>query len=192
MKSILFQDDLVRAVREGRKTQTRRLMKPQPNLSGRTWFWHGQQMEFWKAPHQPGDVLYVKESVYIDDRYPNIVGEKIPKVRPNWLIDDQIHYRCDGDIEGAKWSNKLFMPAWLARTFIRIESVRVERVQEITPADAIAEGIPAVSMWELDCESESPVRAFAAKWNKINGRGSWEANPFVWVYQFRLTEKTNG
>jgi hypothetical protein len=89
------------------------------------------------------------------------------------------------------------MPRWASRITLEITSVRVERLQEISEADAKAEGIhkPAGSQfWYADprenvLPSMSPVGGYWNLWNSINGPGSWDANPWVWVIEFRRVEK---
>jgi hypothetical protein len=86
------------------------------------------------------------------------------------------------------WAGKLrpaiFLPRWASRITLRITDVHVERLQAITPADAIAEGCSPVSLNSLDCDSRSPVMEYRGIWERINGDGSWQQNPFVWVITF--------
>jgi hypothetical protein len=76
------------------------------------------------------------------------------------------------------------MPRWASRITLEIEAVRVERLQDISDHDAICEGIPDYPDFSLD----SPVHDYSALWESINGRGSWDRNPWVWVIQFKRYE----
>ena len=113
-------------------------------------------------------------------------------VTTNWTINN---FPACGE-----WKNKLFMPEYAARYFIEITAVRAERLQDITEEDCMKEGIiPNFSLtggrWhyfipdKLNEPYHSPVEAYAALIDKISGKGTWEKNPFVWVYDFRLIEK---
>jgi hypothetical protein len=81
--------------------------------------------------------------------------------------------------------NGRFLPAWASRITLEIVSVRVERLQEISRGDAMAEGCPFANM----ADGPNPRDWYAELWESINGPGSWDANPFVWVVEFRRVEK---
>lgn len=113
-------------------------------------------------------------------------------VTTNWTINN---FPACGE-----WKNKLFIPEWAARYFIEITAVRAERLQDITEEDCMKEGIiPNFSLtggrWhyfipdKLNEPYHSPVEAYASLINNTNGKGIWEKNPFVWVYDFRLVQK---
>jgi hypothetical protein len=132
----------------------------------------------WNRYGIPGDRLWVREAFYIIGEFPG----KTPGTR--WT-----HYRADSsnNFDNAPswtgpWKPSIFMPRWASRILLEITNVRVERLQEITRKDAIAEG----------CEERSedgawlgPEVAFCRLWESINGPGSWEANPWVWCVSFR-------
>src|SRR5690554_4129466 len=143
---------------------------------------------------QPGDRLWVRETFMgplIDEGgdYPD--GYHSPAF---------CEYRADGgpapewvDIDGELhqgWKPSIHMPRWASRILLEVIAVRVERLQEISEADAKAEGTfgpePAVVGGE-DCEIGFPshVQEFRHLWESINGAGSWDANPWVWVVEFR-------
>jgi hypothetical protein len=100
-----------------------------------------------------------------------------------------------------KWKPSIFMPKKKCRIFLEITDVRVERLQDISEEDAIAEGIKKT--WINDdikqCRfknyindgkgSKSPIDSFNSLWVSINGKDSWKANPWVWVYEFKVVEK---
>lgn len=193
-RPILFSAPMVQALLEGRKTQTRRIVKPQPE-----WAKYGAM--FWKhkvamihvhaCPHgKPGDRLWVKEThAFIwPDEY-----------EPENLKDCNIEYRSDtdgkalpgdwpeesrDDPERPKWRPSIFMPRWASRILLEITAVRVERLQDISEDDAIAEGCFALG----DCECTA-VRQYRDLWESINGTTSWGANPWVWVVEFRRVEQ---
>jgi hypothetical protein len=86
----------------------------------------------------------------------------------------------------SKWKSPLFMPRKLSRITLEVTSVRVERLQQITDADAIAEGMPHPTEWSLDCSSTPPTRHFRELWDSINRkRCPWASNPWVWAISFK-------
>lgn len=113
-------------------------------------------------------------------------------VTTNWTINN---FPACGE-----WKNKLFMPEWAARYFIEITAVRAERLQDISDVDCMKEGVisrvAAVYPYELLYQiPEVPNyyatarQAYASLINRINGKGTWDKNPYVWVYDFRLIER---
>jgi hypothetical protein len=182
-RSILFSGPMVRALLAGTKTQTRRAIHGPPE-SARNRF------------GQPGDHLWVREAFFAfglwDTRF------NAGKGRDEWYFTDMTlasgfsyRYAAD-DGPGADpharreagaapaWHkrNALFMPRAAGRIVLEIVSVRGERLQEISEDDALAEGVNLA-------EGQTPVQAYRAVWERINGEGSWEANPLVWVVVFR-------
>lgn len=117
----------------------------------------------------PGDLLYIKEGVIIHGSIPQLVG-----------------YYMDGCRVTESWETRrtaMFMPKWAARTWLKLTDVRVERVQEISEADCIAEGCPK--------EYLLGVNWYRDLWGKINGRKHpWESNPWVWCLSFQILEST--
>jgi hypothetical protein len=205
----------IRAILDGRKTQTRRVVKPQPS-EGLSWrgviscatikadegkhlftdcYPCARQTQRIRCPYgQPGDRLWVRETwaPHADT--------------PRYAI-----YRCDpgGDYQdnsdGFRWRPSIHMPRTMSRITLEIESVRVERLNEINNSDAKAEGLPSASphrhgsqgIVKDDCPPDPYARrhytgindcwicAFRMLWQSINGPGSWDANPWVWVVTFR-------
>jgi len=86
-----------------------------------------------------------------------------------------------------RWRPSIFMPRSAARIFLKVTRVRVEILQDISGEDAMKEGVKIESMWPL-CIGDS-YRAFSILWESINGKGSWDANPWVWVYEFERVEQ---
>lgn len=186
-RPILFSGPMVRAILEGRKTQTRRLVtyprgKLFPShvdrwinlLMGKHW----SHPRGWLRPYATtGDRLWVRET------WGAIRPEGVPTVHPVAGVD-RLEYRADGHPDdGRVWRPSIHMPRWASRLTLEVVSVRVERLQEISEPDAVAEGIDAATfgpVWE--CARD----AFAHLWDSINGeRASWESNPWVWRVEFR-------
>ena len=196
-RPIIFSGPMVRAILDGRKAMTRRAIKPQPPSWAPATIGVGQIEEGFGFCDdvdgvdlcrygKPCDCLYVKETF-----------------RKTFDVDgaDVLEYRAGGTrlIVGnsiqhgqhratsilPKWVSPLFMPRWASRIELEITSIRAERVQDITDADAIAEG--------AQCEgfpaSMTNRGAFAKRWDEINGGGSWDANPWVWVVTFNRVEQ---
>ena len=174
-KPILMSGPMVQAILEGRKTQTRRVVKPQPEIraDGKVLRWNngnsfGSVAGFAldQSRHgQPGDRLWVKETFYTHDKHePNFTG----------------FYRATDAERDVKWKPSIFMPRRFSRLTLEITAVRVERLQSISAADCVAEGIPG------DPFSPAEVRqAYQELWESINGPGSWDLNPWVWCISFR-------
>ena len=167
---------MVRAILDGTKTQTRRIVKPLPSGHALTVTMHPiGHAEFYRnhrcldivrCPYsKPGDNLWVRETW--SDK-----GDMRPFYRADngsWLP------------YGGKWKPSIFMPRWASRITLEVESVRVERLQAISEADAIAEGIKPFP----SSPSKIPVMQYQDLWESINGPGSWQANPWVWVITFK-------
>ena len=201
-RPILFSGEMVRAILEGRKTQTRRVMKPQPNpindkpergkvyTSG--WF------EGEKAPKyvydlcpygKPGDLIWVRESLR---RYKNLEFLGEDKYTAQYMATNTAVPYATGAKEGWcgaalwQWKNtacpSIHMPRWACRLILKINSVRVERLWDISENDAWDEGI-SDQLSPLDING---IVLFKSLWNSINAkRGySWESNPWVWVINF--------
>jgi len=207
---ITYSAAMIRARREGRKTQTRRVYKPHgkfPYQDGEdtgnpsessTW------TEWGPCPYgKPGDRLVVKEAAWmwcakIIDR--NRVTKKTGKPKVAWMECRNVQpiYCADhpekpthvpsgqrqknGDVQYC-WhkKNARFLPRWASRGLDEVVSIRVERLNEITHLDAIAEGCQP----HPDCQSQSCCDDYRRLWESINGPGSWDANPWVWVVTFK-------
>ena len=189
MKPILFSGEMVRAILDGRKTQTRRVIKPQPSAGVRRSVFvlsgledgHGREL---RCPYgRPGDTLWVRETwashKYMDDTKPSEFTAGA-QMLPVW-------YRADGvqSDERGKWRPSIFMPRWASRITLRVVDVRVEQVQDISEEDAVAEGVTKNLPDGWIC-AESHRMIFKRLWNSINGtRGyAWYTNPWVWVVEF--------
>jgi hypothetical protein len=204
---------MVRALLAGTKTQTRRIAKPikHPDLGN---LYDAGALVLEREPQhvidracpygQPGDRLWVRETWSSD------FAGHYPHDRVWYAADDDRRH----DIEVRKgvrgiyspesqqfvsfrWRPSIHMPRWACRLVLEITGVRVERLQAISGADCWAEGIEECdgSLDEVEicrlaktmgCTFEDPQPTYAALWEQINGAGSWLANPWVWVVQFRV------
>lgn len=200
-RPILFSGAMVRAILDGRKTQTRRVAK---EFAGRD----DLDLILRRFPHQngcpygaPGDRLWVREAWQYYDwsedgepciRYAAdnaVAWPQIPAERDAQRLIDiwaglsaPENVAIDGWARDRRWRPSIHMPRWASRITLEIESVRVERLQDISEADAEAEGVRN----SLHLQGGRFARDnFAHLWWTINGDGSWEANPFVWCVSFR-------
>ena len=183
---ILFGAPMVRALLTDTKTQTRRVVKPQPSpglaLGGARVV---EGMTVWGArcPYgQPGDRLWVRET------FARIDGQTRPWIETDYAAT-YTHGDRLGDALGIKkrWTPSIHMPRHASRIDLEVTGVRVERLQDISASDAIAEGIslhtdhhhrPATSVY-------GPVQTYRDLWEDINGDGAWDLNPWVWVVGFK-------
>lgn len=212
-RPILFSGPMVRALLDGRKTQTRRIVKPQPMLDEISFSWMkplpGKRMYacvsttgtpppgfFEHCPYgKPGDLLWVREKFnFFKINSDNAMGGPMP-LRDIKHRGDFLNMRCGilyGTESGAqdyKMRPSIHMPRVASRLTLEITGVRVERLQDISEADAIAEGTiteaEAYSRW---CNPNKINYQYI--WEEINGPGSWGDNPWVWVIEFE-THKRN-
>lgn len=190
-RGILFSAPMVRALLDGSKTQTRRAVKPAVGAERH-------------SPYgQPGDRLWVRETFFAYGRWETRYNEK--KQRPEWRFVDMTsecnhiyRYAADnpelplasGRSTAPAWHTRpaLFMPRVASRILLEIVSVRTERLQDIGEADARAEGTTQVPE-QCAPDDEAGLHAYRlgyrALWERINGVGSWDGNPWVWVVEFR-------
>ncbi len=201
-RPILFSGPMVRAILDGRKSQTRRVVKPQPfhvNSLGLP-FWRGGPVDYRLCPHGcAGDRLWVRETWAAPHLWNGFKPSYIPQ-------GERIHYAADGPLGGLMKRPSIFLPSWASRITLEIVALRVERLQDISADDARAEGVkdnlialsgktktsPFLPRQHYDLpngDAPSPdeiARAnYAALWQSINGHGSWDANPWVWVIEFK-------
>ncbi len=189
---IRFSGPMVKAILDGSKTQTRRVVKqdrdglldckPTPAWDA---FWQCVACPYGK----PGDRLWVRETFGIDDEDGAVLYFADPDTAQN-----AEHARiCEDRYPRRRPS--IHMPRWASRILLEITDVRVERVQDISEADAQAEGIEYSERFEGYCigmaehyHSHDPRLSYASLWESINGPDSWAANPWVWVVEFRRIE----
>ncbi|WP_212810918.1 hypothetical protein [Pseudomonas sp. Ost2] len=206
-RPILFSAPMVRAILEGRKTVTRREVKKQAALDCLA---AGFEPAFLALPGnadlcpygKPGDRLWVRETFAFADKsgsHDAAPDEHWRPARPG--MEPEI-YRCwyrasDGHTADGFWKPSIHMPRWASRILLEISEVRVERLQDISEEQALAEGIiPHVRggwHWHPHDPSnvddwhqfgfKSPAFAFQDLW--IGTGGDWDANPWVWVVEFK-------
>lgn len=201
-RPILFNTDMVRAILEGRKTETRRIVKfkdlPLEPLHHNIWKsqsgWQDGDMKI-KCPYgQVGNRLWVRETYHFVAENYQIEEYKKGLVCKN---DLSLIYRTDlpnHKIIDGGWTPSIFMPHWASRITLEITEIKVERVQDITEEGARAEGIIYENIHDAVHNLKNPipyspwVGGFAQLWNSINKkRGfSWESNPWVWVVKFKI------
>lgn len=194
-KPILFSGPMIRAIIANTKTQTRRIFKPDRmtwDANGRytTHAMRGGELSITgSGPFKPsswlhycpygqpgGDRLYVRETWAAPHAYDHLPPRLIPQ-------DARIHYAATEDRGGLLWRPSIHMPRWASRITLEIARVRVERLHACNEVDAIAEGAPWAACGAP--QEGSHKAGFTQLWEQINGHGSWEANPWVWVTEFR-------
>ncbi len=203
-RPILFSPPMVRALLDGRKTQTRRIIKPQPEHrqvhehkgetiydgEHRMWCWNDLVLDNLidfptgedrrtlanACPYgHPGDLLWVRESWWNGTALPGCGSVK---------------YRADGELNefsrqvGGGWKPSIHMPRWASRLTLELTEVRVQRLQEINIYDSQQEGIDVGPLTDTGCKM-----AYANIWEAINGNGPWNANPWVWVLSFHVHQQ---
>jgi hypothetical protein len=200
MKEIpIFNAEMVRAILDGRKTVTRRPVKPQPNhryhditLENGVLKSYTQIAGVWnvaakvKCPYgQPGDRLWVRETWAIKD-----CGNRVKITAGEFTMRHRLQYPATDKAPHADyWWNKrpsINMPRWASRITLEVLSVRVEMVQEISEEDAKAEGIIAIRPDIWPRPERAHIEAFSQTWDEIYGKTfPWSSNPWVWVVEFR-------
>lgn len=213
-RPILFSAEMVRAILAGTKSQTRRVIKPQPDepvirLLPRTTYagnvlWSnvlgtGKYVELdnRKCPYgKPGDRLWVRETwCPVDDTKLDEHGEQWVdyKATPRYAESHPAGWDNEPDsLDALKWKSPMFMPRWASRITLEVVEVRVQRVQDISEEDAIAEGCRGGKQYlgHGDFNEIPPSAEFRDLWDSINAkRGySFESNPWIWCISFRRVD----
>jgi hypothetical protein len=193
MKPIIFSTPMVQAILDGRKTQTRRIVKANivdrfvlddsGNILGSyTEGMHEAYPTIDDATYQEGDILWVRETWSKDEN-----GEYVYRANYGTTEDDSFPPSM------FKWRPSIHMPREAARIFLRVTNVRVERVQEITVDDCRLEGCCCSDCLQTgphspDCKCDT---LFYNTWNDINAKRGygWDTNPWVWVIEFERINK---
>lgn len=194
IKPTLFNTEMVRAIQDGTKTVTRRVMKPQPRAiyyDGKVYDDDGLYVvaenqnggvEQIELPYRPGDILYVRETWAAWSR---TMG-----------TPPALYYKADGNApDGIKWHPSIHMPREAARIFLRVTGVRVERLWEITEEQARAEGLyRGWKATETSTMATTAKQAFMWVWDSTIKPADrtlygWMFNPWVWVIEFERCEK---
>ena len=214
MKPILFNTEMVRAILDGRKTVTRRLIKPQPfgyfEVSEKPTYLYDFQprSERIYPRYQTGDILYVRETYANISDFINYADYEIDSgLRYLYKCDDNGKEQSFIDVGVRCWRPSIHMPKEAARIFLTVKDVRVERLQDMPHDAATKEGIhfqscPDGFTWKsetsIDCCYINPMGAFRALWNTTASEDwqKFESNPWVWVIDFEKISKkeadTNG
>lgn len=234
---ILFSTEMVQAILRGEKTQTRRLVKPQPSSGVRKSPFvksgledgHGTEL---KAKYLPDDLLWVREGWYIRawheyenelmiaftaggksmeyypenhedfNRYWEQSCNDLTKAGRRW--DEETECYQDVELTDFRRRPSIHMPKDVARIWLKVTDVRLERLQYISEEDAKAEGVKRVVNGDEDFDSicyenylntgyidlPTAKQSFETLWKKINGADSWKANPWVWVVCFEVVSTT--
>jgi hypothetical protein len=209
-RPILFSAPMVRALLDGSKTQTRRVLKQAtgPSLSvgmsdddagvaELSWLWGdgpghdvNETIKRVACPYgKPGDRLWVRET-FADLRGTGIEHRPDPSgplKRYAFAADHPPGSNGDEARKefGVKWKPSIHMPRAASRITLEITEVRVERLQDISRGDAMVEGCPFPNMAAYN----DPRKWYADLWESINGPGSWDTNPYVWVIEFKRLEQ---
>jgi hypothetical protein len=187
-RPIIFGPPMVRAILAGAKTQTRRALKQVHVRSA------AMPEPEWRSVHtlcpygQPGDRLWVREAWAWSGDGAIPAFDRVRK--------GEVWFRADPErtSPGIRWRPSIHMPRWASRITLEVTAIRVERLQDISEADALAEGINP--KWEPGCSGRlmdafggfsfrPAASAYAELWEQINGPGAWDANPWVWVVEFK-------
>lgn len=246
-RPVLFSGPMVRAILEGRKTVTRRPVKPQPevrmvegsipmltfkNKRGGHWLYPNARAQIIAdCPHGlPGDRLWVRET-WLEDpeddgtwaytQYMGCKGSPISDIPKRFQKPEHCIFRASWDGSALRWRPSIHMPRWASRILLEVTDVRVERLQDISDAQAKAEGMVYTDFGMQERPGKASIDggktfhplkpqqapgwhagdakhpdqcldrarwAFANIWEKINGENSWDANPWVWVVEFKRVE----
>lgn len=212
-RPITFSPPMIHALLDGRKTQTRRVLKPQPPEGAIFRAWNigsgGHFAHFWHDPHDQydirlpawrGDRLWVKEAWRTEAQH--------DALRPSELPDDAlIYYEAEGPTPSwaGRYRNARFMLRQFCRLTLFVADVRVQRVQDISEADARAEGIEPYAGIDPDCHGFlnystdsadghwiAPRESFSTLWNSIHGPDAWDRNDWVCALTFGGHRKNIG
>jgi hypothetical protein len=176
-RPILFNGEMVRAILDGRKTQTRRVVKlnhsgrvKQPG-SARNWHLDDPDAVLACPYGMPGDRLWVREAFWTD-------GDEVI-----YRADPGAEKELDSAFTGLNWKPSIHMPRWASRINLEVTAVCVERLQDISRGDAMQEGCPFPNMQM----GPDPREWFSDLWESINGPCGfgWDVNPLVWVVEFQ-------
>lgn len=208
-RPILFSAPMVRAILNGEKTQTRRIMKHPPrkvvvhgvgpmlavpkHSGDESWLWPNARDEVLAmCPRgKPGERLWVREAWRTVTEADALAPRELNEAHRLWYEADARHQPGFGKLRPS-----IHMPRWASRIMLEITDVRVERLDSISEADCWAEGIEEV-MYDFDfdsnvtmanrlrCPVDNAKPLFALLWESINGPGSWDANPWLWAIEFR-------
>ena len=204
-RPIIFSAPMVRALLDGRKTQTRRIIQ-QPDMDGgERWVkypsgWvlsvNAEDEYRRRIFYAPGDRLWVRETWR-----PHYLGDGVWNLDVSYPADGERRMICDGEFGDKDWNwpkaadcgnvTPLHMPRWASRLTLTVTDVRVQRLQDISEADAVAEGVIHDSFggWrghEGTIGYPTAIWAYHHLWNSLHGPGAWDANPWVVALTFTV------
>lgn len=167
-RPILFSAPMVQAILNGSKWQTRRVVKGRwadlvhsvMKANGK-WVWETMDYSLTTPYGKLDDQLWVRETFEKNE-------------------DGYIFYKSDCEIAGIKWTPSIHMRREYSRIDLKIKNIRVERLQDISRGDCMAEGCPFPNI----AKETNPVKWYQELWDLINGQNSWAENPWVWVVEF--------
>lgn len=201
-RPIIFSAPMVRALLQGRKTQTRRVLKPQPVMS---------EVTAWIVPpYATGDRLWVREAWR-----PHYLGDDVWNLDVSYPADSERRTIMDGEFGDNDWNwpkaadrgnaSPIYMPRWASRITLSVTDVRVQRLQDISEADAVAEGIEPLEgskgpnfytreMWrkgQVIASHNTPTAAecYRGLWEDLHGPDAWDTNPWVCALTFTVERK---
>lgn len=217
---IQFSAPMVRAILDGRKTQTRRIVdfsKIGPSIwipDSTEIFARGDKFQaelkrfnvrsepFGCKYGPPGRRLWVRETWRVAGEFADMTVAEIKAMffDPGIALKDKLQFRADGKpydgTDADDWRPSIFMPRFASRINLEVTEIRVERLQDISESDCLAEGIESVDgMFDVEIYAmakrigvsfEDSKPTYACLWESINGPGSWDANPFIWVISFKV------
>lgn len=211
-RPIIFTSDSVRAILEGRKTQTRRVMKPQPDGFTQGIPWVKDSVEIINEEFEREIKTHTKDGKLFVKKIKCSYGQPGDTlwVREKWLKydDNTAIYFDDVDETEWRWLSPMFMPRWASRITLEVVSISAERVQDISQADAKAEG---ADPWFLAGDGKKDIQngvqfsiehcpeekrdyrtGYRHLWDSINAKRGypWESNPWVWVVEFKKLDTT--
>jgi hypothetical protein len=203
-RPIIFTGDRPKGILEGIITQTRRVIKPQPELKRckpyegvSYWFWKNR--EFYNTPHfirncpygVVGDRLWVRETwgVYCEivNGYEDLYGvcykADMKYAEPDRRATN--YFKLPKDLSGIYWRSSIHIPKWAARIWLEITGIRVERLQDISETDCWKEGLPKNRIWS------NTKKQWIQLWDSLNAKRGypWEKNRWVWVIEFKRIEQ---
>ena len=211
-KPILFSGAMVRAILEGRKTQTRRVINPQIEWKEEYIYQRRKsgtidQFEYIdflkKSPYgQIDDSLWVRETWKCEELESGLDGVRFAAdgaFREIENTQEASNAWMDANRPGGKWRPSIFMPRWASRINLKIIGVRVDRVQHISREDAKAEGCSNIWSWDEKRNAKHPehfsrallnpyIANYSVLWDEINAKRGfgWDMNPWVWVVDFKV------
>lgn len=211
VRPIIFSPEMVRLIRAGEKTQTRRVVRPsprrvlrvnrsRPRITITAQVDDASRPRQIECPHTTGDILWVRESwaaTFQSGGVSNAPWAQADRRDRTERRCTSLWYEADSDLphRSGEWVSPIFMPRWAARLAVRIDAVRAEPLQDLSAFDISDEGLPLRPVAGVlpdggtrsgDTDLDPAHMVFRARWNSIHADASkqWESNPWVWVYEF--------